>query len=187
MKNGNGKYAFFTLEDHYGQIEFIVNSKKVEEYRDILAQGRAAAGHGTVDAPFGDGEAARERLRFNDAKLLSDIRRQKSSLLDIRLNADLVSDESLVALEKLLREHTGPVQDAASAWRSPSAASPCWTWATTTRSPRPTICSRASSNCSGRRSRSCGRKIRGKPNWSDGVDLIGSATFGAVFILAFSH
>ena len=29
---------------------------------------------GTVDAPFGEGEAARERLRFNDAKLLSEVR-----------------------------------------------------------------------------------------------------------------
>ena len=34
MKSGSGKYAFFTLEDHFGQIEFIVNRKKVEDYRD---------------------------------------------------------------------------------------------------------------------------------------------------------
>ncbi len=38
MKSGAGKYAFFTLEDHFGQIEFIVNSKKVEEYRDSWAR-----------------------------------------------------------------------------------------------------------------------------------------------------
>jgi DNA polymerase-3 subunit alpha len=108
MKNGNGKYAFFTLEDHFGQIELIVNSKKVEEYRELLGGDEPLLVNGTVDAPFGDGEAARERLRFNDAKLLSEIRRQKSSLLDIRLNADLVSDESLMALQKLLRDHVGP-------------------------------------------------------------------------------
>jgi DNA polymerase-3 subunit alpha len=108
MKSGAGKYAFFTLEDHFGQIEFIVNSKKVEEYRDILGKDDPLLVFGTVDAPFGDGEAARERLRFNDAKLLSDVRRQKSSLLEVRLNADQISDESLVALEKLLREHAGP-------------------------------------------------------------------------------
>jgi len=40
--------------------------------------------------------------------MLSEIRRQKSSLLDIHLNADLVDGDSLVALEKLLRQHTGP-------------------------------------------------------------------------------
>ena len=108
MKSGAGKYAFFTLEDHYGQIELIVNSRKVEEYREVLSKDDPLLVYGTVDAPFGDGEQARERLRFNDAKLLSEVRRQKSSLLDIRLNADLVNDEALVALEKLLREHTGP-------------------------------------------------------------------------------
>jgi DNA polymerase-3 subunit alpha len=108
MKNGTGKYAFFTLEDHWGQIEFIVNSKKVEEFRELLSKDDPLLVNGTVDAPFGDGEAARERLRFNDAKMLSEIRRQKSSMLDIRLNADVISGESLVALEKLLREHTGP-------------------------------------------------------------------------------
>ncbi|HET6280336.1 MAG TPA: DNA polymerase III subunit alpha [Polyangia bacterium] len=108
MKSGNGKYAFFTLEDHFGQIELIVNSKKVEDYRDLLGRDEPLLVTGTVDAPFGDGEAARERLRFNDAKLLSEIRRQKSSLLDIHLNADIVSGDHLVALEKLLRDHAGP-------------------------------------------------------------------------------
>jgi len=108
MKSGNGKYAFFTLEDHFGQIELIVNSKKVEEYREILQKDDPLLVYGTVDTPFGEGETARERLRFNDAKLLAEIRRQKSSHLDIHLNADLVSDGHLVALEKLLREHTGP-------------------------------------------------------------------------------
>ncbi len=38
MKNGQGKYAFLTLEDHSGQIELIVNSRKVEEYRDLLSR-----------------------------------------------------------------------------------------------------------------------------------------------------
>jgi DNA polymerase-3 subunit alpha len=108
MKSGNGKYAFFTLEDHHGQIEFIVNSKKVEEYRDLLVRDEPLLVNGTVEAPFGDAETARERLRFNDAKLLSKLRTEKSSLLDIHLNADLVSDDRLVALEKLLRSHSGP-------------------------------------------------------------------------------
>ncbi len=108
MKSGNGKYAFFTLEDHFGQIEMIVNSKKVEEYRDMLSKDEPLLVYGTVDTPFGEGEMARERLRFNDAKLLAEIRRLKSSQLDIHLNADLVSGDLLIALEKLLRAHTGP-------------------------------------------------------------------------------
>ncbi|HXJ19962.1 MAG TPA: DNA polymerase III subunit alpha, partial [Polyangia bacterium] len=107
MKNGQGKYAFLTLEDHSGQIEMIVNARKVEEYREILSRDEPLLVTGTVDSPFGEGEAARERLRFLDAKPLAKIRAEKSSQLDIRLNADLIKEEQLVALEKLLRLHHG--------------------------------------------------------------------------------
>ncbi|HVZ71023.1 MAG TPA: DNA polymerase III subunit alpha [Polyangia bacterium] len=108
MKNGNGKYAFMTLEDQTGQVEYIVNSKKVDDYRDLLGSDDPLLVTGLVDAPFGEGEAVRERLRFMDAKLLSRIRSEKSSLLDIRLNADAVKAEQLTSLEKLLRAHAGP-------------------------------------------------------------------------------
>jgi len=59
-------------------------------------------------APFGEGESARERLRFMDAKLLSSIRAERSSLMEIRLNADLVTDEQMATLQKLLRQFPGP-------------------------------------------------------------------------------
>ncbi|HEX4404365.1 MAG TPA: DNA polymerase III subunit alpha [Polyangia bacterium] len=107
MKNGTGKYAFMTLEDHTGQVEYIVNSKKVDDYREVLSGDEPLLVTGTVDAPFGEGEAVRERLRFMDAKLLSRIRSEKSSMLDIRLNADTVKGEQLQLLEKLLRAHAG--------------------------------------------------------------------------------
>ncbi|HVR02145.1 MAG TPA: DNA polymerase III subunit alpha, partial [Polyangia bacterium] len=108
MKNGSGKYAFMTLEDHTGQVEYIVNSKKVDDHREVLSGDEPLLVTGTVDAPFGDGENVRERLRFLDAKLLSRIRSEKSSLLDIRLNADVIKSEQLQSLEKLLRAHSGP-------------------------------------------------------------------------------
>jgi DNA polymerase-3 subunit alpha len=108
MKNGNGKYAFMTLEDHTGQVEYIVNSKKVDDYREVLSGDEPLLVTGTVDAPFGEGESVRERLRFMDAKLLARVRAEKSSLLDIRLNADMVKGEQLQLLEKLLRAHAGP-------------------------------------------------------------------------------
>jgi DNA polymerase-3 subunit alpha len=108
MKNGNGKYAFMTLEDHTGQVEYIVNSKKVDDYREVLSGDEPILVTGTVDAPFGEGESVRERLRFLDAKLLARIRSEKSSALDIRLNADAVKGEQLQLLEKLLRAHAGP-------------------------------------------------------------------------------
>jgi DNA polymerase-3 subunit alpha len=107
MKSGQGKYAFFTLEDHSGQIELIVNSRKLDEYRELLSKDEPLLVTGTVDTPFGEGETARERLRFIDAKPLSRVRAEKSSLLDIKLNADVVSEDQIRALEKVLRSHAG--------------------------------------------------------------------------------
>src|SRR6185503_17513441 len=91
MKSGNGKFAFFKLEDQAGQVEFMVGSKKLDDYRDVLTRDDPLLVSGTVDAPFGEGEAVRERLRFNDAKLLTAVRAEKSTTLDVRINADVVS------------------------------------------------------------------------------------------------
>jgi DNA polymerase-3 subunit alpha len=107
MKSGLGKIAYFKLEDQTGQIEFFVSSKKLEEYREILSRDEPMLMTGVVDAPWGEGEAARERLKFVDAKLLSKVRAEKSSQLDIKLNADVVREEQFPPLEKLLRSHPG--------------------------------------------------------------------------------
>jgi DNA polymerase-3 subunit alpha len=111
LKSGMGKIAFFNLEDLTGQVEFFVSSKKLEEYREILSHDEPMLITGVVEAPWGgsDGDSApRERLKFLDAKLLSKVRAEKSSLLDIRLNADTTREEQLPVLEKLLRSHEGP-------------------------------------------------------------------------------
>jgi len=107
MKNGTGKYAFFTLEDQSGQVEFIVNNRKLEEFRELLSSDAPLLVYGTVEAPYGEGETVRERLRFNDAKALARIRAEKSSMLDIKLNADIVNEDQIKALERLLKGHTG--------------------------------------------------------------------------------
>jgi len=107
MKSGAGKIAYFTFEDLSGQIEYFVSAKKVDEYREILSRDEPLLVTGVVEAPFGEGETVRERLRFIDAKPLSRVRAEKSSLLDIKLNADLVSQDQLRALEKVLRNFGG--------------------------------------------------------------------------------
>jgi DNA polymerase-3 subunit alpha len=108
IKSGTGKYAFFKLEDQVGTIEFHVASAKLEGYREVLTSGEPLLITGTVDAPFGEGETARERLRFMDAKPLASIRTERSSLMEIRLNADLVTDEQMATLHTLLRQFPGP-------------------------------------------------------------------------------
>ncbi|MEO5768502.1 MAG: DNA polymerase III subunit alpha [Polyangia bacterium] len=107
MKSGNGKYAFFKLEDQTGQIEFMVGSKKLDDYRDILTRDDPLLVTGTVDAPFGEGEAVRERLRFNDAKLLTTVRAEKSTTLDVRLNAETLTNDNLITFKRLILEHPG--------------------------------------------------------------------------------
>jgi DNA polymerase III subunit alpha len=107
MKSGAGKIAYFTLEDHTGQMEFFVSMKKVDEYRELLSRDEPVLVTGVVEAPYGEGETVRERLRFIDAKPLSRVRAEKSSLLDIKLNADVVSEDQMRALEQVLRNHTG--------------------------------------------------------------------------------
>jgi DNA polymerase-3 subunit alpha len=108
IKNGTGKYAFFKLEDQQGTIEFHVSSTKLNDYREVLTSGEPLLVTGTVDAPFGEGETARERLRFTEAKLLASIRAERSSLMELRLNADLVTDDQMAGLQKLLRLYPGP-------------------------------------------------------------------------------
>ncbi|HEY5284047.1 MAG TPA: DNA polymerase III subunit alpha, partial [Polyangia bacterium] len=107
IKSGNGKYAFFKLEDQHGQIEFHVASSKLEEFREVLTKGDPLLVTGTVDVPYGDGENPRERLRFVDAKLLTSIRAERSTMLDVRLNADLLNGDQLMALQKLLAQFPG--------------------------------------------------------------------------------
>jgi DNA polymerase-3 subunit alpha len=108
IKSGTGKYAFFKLEDQSGQIEFHVASSKLEQYRDVLAGGEPLLVTGTVDAPFGEGETARERIRFVDAKPLASIRAERSSLMEVHLNADLVNEDQLASMKKVLLQFPGP-------------------------------------------------------------------------------
>jgi DNA polymerase-3 subunit alpha len=107
-KSGSGKYAFFKLEDQQGQVEFMVGNARLTEYREVLTSNEPLLVTGTVDAPFGDGEAVRERLRFLSARPLASVRSERSSLMDIRLNADRVTEDGLRSLEKLLRQFPGP-------------------------------------------------------------------------------
>jgi DNA polymerase-3 subunit alpha len=107
-KSGSGKYAFFKLEDQLGQVEFMVGGARLIEYRDALTSNEPLLVSGTVDAPFGEGEAVRERLRFLSARPLAALRSERSSLMDIRLNAEAVTEDGLRSLEKLLRQFPGP-------------------------------------------------------------------------------
>ena len=107
-KSGSGKYAFFKLEDQLGQVEFMVGGARLAEYRDVLVSGEPLLVSGNVDAPFGDGEVVRERIRFVSARLLASVRTERSTLMDVRLNADQITEGNLDDLARLLRQYPGP-------------------------------------------------------------------------------
>jgi DNA polymerase-3 subunit alpha len=107
-KSGSGKYAFFKLEDQYGQVEFMVGNNGLNEFREVLVSGDPLLVNGRVDAPYGEGETVRERIRFLSARALESVRAERSTLLEIRLNADRCTEAALDGLEKLLRRYPGP-------------------------------------------------------------------------------
>ena len=69
-KSGSGKYAFFKLEDQFGQVEFMVGNNGLTEFREVLVSGEPLLVNGRVDAPYGEGETVRERVRFLSARAL---------------------------------------------------------------------------------------------------------------------
>jgi DNA polymerase-3 subunit alpha len=106
-KSGSGKYAFFKLEDQLGQVEFMVGGARLQEHRDVLTSGDPLLVTGTVDAPFGEGEMVRERIRFVSALPLAKVL-ERSSMMEIRLDADRLTEDALASLERLLRQFPGP-------------------------------------------------------------------------------
>jgi DNA polymerase III subunit alpha len=106
-KSGSGKYAFFKLEDQLGQVEFMVGGQRLLEFRDSLTSGEPLLVTGTIDAPFGEGEMVRERIRFQSARALAKVRSERSSMMEIRLDADRLTEEALGTLERLLRQFPG--------------------------------------------------------------------------------
>jgi DNA polymerase-3 subunit alpha len=107
-KSGSGKYAFFKLEDQLGQVEFMVGGARLQEHREALTAGEPLLVTGTVDAPFGEGEMVRERIRFLSARPLAKVLSERSSMMEIRLDADRLTEDGLTSLEKLLRQFPGP-------------------------------------------------------------------------------
>jgi DNA polymerase-3 subunit alpha len=107
-KSGSGKYAFFKLEDQLGQVEFMVGGARLQEYREVLVAGEPLLVTGTVDAPFGEGEMVRERIRFLSARPLAKVLSERSSMMEIRLDANRLTEDALANLERLLRQFPGP-------------------------------------------------------------------------------
>ncbi len=105
-KRGDGKLAFFQLEDAFGQIEVVVFPKTFEKVRHILVSDEPLLCSGKVK----DEEAGEQRvwrLLLEDATPLAELRESKTSRVDINLNAETCSPEQIEALRLLLASSRG--------------------------------------------------------------------------------
>jgi DNA polymerase III subunit alpha len=107
-KSGNGRMAFFNLQDQLGQVEVVVFPKTYEKL--------AASGILPTDDPvlatgriIDEGEGGEHSYRFHlvDLVPLAKVREQKTTRLHIMLNADMVSTGQIDELKGILSGHKG--------------------------------------------------------------------------------
>ena len=105
-KRGDGKLAFFQLEDPYGQLEVIVFPKTFEKVRAVLVSDEPLLCTGKV-VDEGEGDQHAWRMLLEDAVPLSELRKAKTSRVDIHLDADQVTAEQIASLREILGASRG--------------------------------------------------------------------------------
>jgi DNA polymerase-3 subunit alpha len=105
-RRGDGKLAFFQLEDLYGQLEVIVFPKTFEKVRPILVSDEPILCSGTIKDE-GEGEQHEWKLLLEEATPLAELRSTKTSRVEINLNADSVTTEQVEALRGILQGSRG--------------------------------------------------------------------------------
>lgn len=105
-RRGDGKLAFFQLEDAGGQLEVIVFPKKFESVREILTSDEPILCKGTVKDE-GEGENHAFKLLLDEAILLTQLREAKTSKVVIRIDATSATEEDIEKLRGILVESSG--------------------------------------------------------------------------------
>ncbi|HTM19034.1 MAG TPA: DNA polymerase III subunit alpha [Kofleriaceae bacterium] len=108
-KRGDGKMAFFNLEDLYGQIEVVVFPKTFEKVRPVLVSDDPILASGKV-VDEGEGGQHAWRLLLEDAVPLAELRRAKTHRVELHINADLATPQQIEALRGLLTQARGGCQ-----------------------------------------------------------------------------
>ncbi len=108
-KKGDGKLAFFQLEDSFGTLEVIVFPKTFEKVRHILVSDEPLLCSGKV---VDEGEAGQHafRLLLEEAKPLAELRETQTSRIEIHLNADTTTPEQIESLRGILAGARGSCQ-----------------------------------------------------------------------------
>ena len=108
LKSGNGRMAFFALEDPSGQVEVVCFSKPFAEFEEVLKMDEPLLVTGTVNSE-GEGEAMVKRLHMKEAVPLSRVRNEKTKQIAIALPADGLTTEKIAALKRVFERCPGTV------------------------------------------------------------------------------
>jgi DNA polymerase-3 subunit alpha len=108
-KKGDGKIAFFQLEDAAGQLEVVVFPKTFEKVRHVLVLDEPILCTGKV-VDEGEGAQHAWRMLLEEAVPLADLRKAQTTRIDIHLDAERVTPEQIDALESILASSRGSCQ-----------------------------------------------------------------------------
>jgi len=105
-RRGDGKIAFFQLEDLHGQLEVVVFPKTFEKVRAILVSDEPLLCSGKV-VDEGEGEQHEWKMLLEDATPLAELRSTKTTRVEINLNVDRLTKEQVEALRGILEGQRG--------------------------------------------------------------------------------
>ncbi|WP_428265921.1 DNA polymerase III subunit alpha, partial [Haliangium sp.] len=108
-RKGDGKLAFFQLEDASGQLEVVVFPKTFEKVRPVLVLDEPILCTGKV-VDEGEGAQHAWKMLLEDAKPLAELRMSQTTRVDIHINADRVTPEQIDSLERILAASRGECQ-----------------------------------------------------------------------------
>jgi DNA polymerase-3 subunit alpha len=105
-KRGDGKLAFFQLEDQAGQLEVMVFPKTFEKVRSVLIGDEPLLCTGKV-VDEGEGEQHAWRMLLEDAVPLAELRKARTSRVDIHIDAEAVTPGQIRDLRGILESAEG--------------------------------------------------------------------------------
>jgi DNA polymerase III subunit alpha len=106
LKDGSGRMAFLTVEDHYGTCEVLVFSKCYADCEQVLRADEPILVKGQVSIE-GDEEAQLAKLRAEKIVLLSNARAERTQRIDMVLPVRLIDDQRLTRLKGVLANNVG--------------------------------------------------------------------------------
>ncbi len=109
LKSGEGRMAFFQLEDLKGKVEVMVFAKVLDEVRDLLQSDEPVLVTGQVKHD-GDEEPRTAKLRLKSVAPLADARLEKTKEMHLTVPVSEVDRQRLECLRTLLQESSGQVQ-----------------------------------------------------------------------------